>query len=63
MSPKENLLKMKTYEEYEKNREELKGLKPDKEVIEHLSKLFGKASDTREELYMTRPIDGGTIGK
>ena len=32
-------------------------------VIEHLSKLFGKASDTREELYMTRPIDGGTIGR
>lgn len=51
MTPKERLLQMETYEEYEKNRKELAGLKPDKEVIAHLSKLFGKMSDTKEEFY------------
>lgn len=63
MSPKEKLLQMNTYEEYEARRGELKGLKPDKEVVEHLSKLFGKASDTTEELYKTPPSQGGTIGR
>ena len=42
---------METYEEYEKSRNELEGLKPDKDVIAHLSKLFGKMSNTKEELY------------
>lgn len=60
MTAKERLLQMKTYEEYESHRSELKGLKPDKEVIAHLSKLFGKASDTKEELYSYLP-DGRRI--
>ncbi len=63
MSQKEKLLQMTTYEEYEARRSELKGLKPDKEVIEHLSKLFGKASGTTEELCITHPSKGGTIGR
>ena len=55
MTAKEQLLHMKTYEEYEKHRNELKGLKPDKEVIAHLSMLFGKTSDTKEELFLYPP--------
>ncbi len=62
MTAKEKLLRMETYEEYEKGRAELAGLKPDKEVIEHLSKLFGKVSDTKEELYKVPRSEGGTIG-
>lgn len=64
MNPKERLLQIKTYEEYEKNRKQLQGLKPDKDVIKHLSKLFGKAFNTKEELYMTRSDNGyRTIGR
>lgn len=63
MNPKEILLQMNTYEEYEARRDELKGLRADNEVVEHLSKLFGKPSDTTEELYMTPPRQGGTIGR
>ena len=63
MSAKEKFLQMNTYEEYEERRDELKGLKPDKEVVEHLSKLFGNVSDTTEELYKTPPSQGGTIGR
>ena len=55
MTAKEQLLHMKTYEEYEEHRNELKGLKPDKEVIAHLSMLFGKTSDTKEELFLYPP--------
>lgn len=62
MTPKKKLLRMETYEEYEKGRTGLAGLKPDNEVIEHLSKLFGKVSDTKEELYKIPRSQGGTIG-
>lgn len=55
MTPKERLLQMKTYEEYEQQREKLKGLKPDKDVITHLSFLFGKLQNPPEELYKTCP--------
>lgn len=55
MTPKERLLQMKTYEEYRQGRELLNGLKPDKEVLEHLSKLFGKSPNPPEELYRTPP--------
>lgn len=63
MTVKERLLRMQTYDEYEAHRKELDGLKPDKEVVAHLSKLFGKASDTHEELYKTLPDKGGSIGR
>ena len=55
MTPKKRLLQMKTYEEYRQGRELLSGLKPDKEVLEHLSKLFGKSPNPPEELYRTPP--------
>lgn len=62
MTPKEKLLQMETYEEYIQHKNELNELKPDKEVIAHLSRLFGKMSNTKEELYKIPPSKGGTIG-
>lgn len=62
MTKKEKLLEMKTYEEYEKRRKELDGLQPDKEVIAHLSKLFGKMSDAKEELYSYLPNGEKRLG-
>lgn len=51
MIAKEMLLNMKTKEEYERKKHLLKDLKPDKEVVNHLSMLFGKVNNTDEELY------------
>jgi hypothetical protein len=58
MTQKERLLAINNYEEYLKQRESFKGLKPDKEVVAHLSKIFPKVSDTKEELYKTPPQAG-----
>lgn len=55
MTDKERLLQIKTYEEYLDQRKTFMDLKPDKEVIAHLSKLFPKVSNTNEELYKTPP--------
>lgn len=63
MTQKERLLQMKTYEEFDKNRESFKGLKPDREIIEHLSKITPKSSNPSEELYKTLSSQGGTIGR
>lgn len=63
MTPKEKLLKMKTYQEFDENRELFKDLKPDKEIIEHLSKITPKSPNPQEELFKTPPNQGGTIGR
>ncbi len=42
MTQKEEFLKLQSYEEFDKKRERFKGLKFDKEVIEHLGKIFPK---------------------
>lgn len=63
MNSKELFLSMKTYEDFDRRRNELKGLKMDKEVLEHMGKIFPKVSDTKEELYKTPRSEGGTIGR
>lgn len=55
MTDKERLLAIDTYEEYKKQRLSFMNLKPDKEVIEHLNKIFPKVEKTTEELYKTLP--------
>lgn len=55
MTPKEQLLQMKTYQEFDVNRELFKDLKPDKEIIEHLSKITPKSPNPQEELYKNPP--------
>ena len=58
MTPKEKLLQMKTYEEFDKNRDKFKGLKVDPEIIAHLSKITPKSPNPPEELYKTPPGKG-----
>ena len=58
MTPKEKLLKMKTYQEFDENRELFKDLKPDKEIIEHLSKITPKSPNPQGEVYKNPPGSG-----
>lgn len=39
---KDKFLNLKTYEEYKLHRHEFKGLKIDKDIIEHMGKIFPK---------------------
>jgi len=58
MSPKEELLKIATYEEFDHRREEFRGLKMDEDVKNHLAKIFPKCNAGKEELYKTPPQSG-----
>ena len=59
MTDKEKFLSIKTYEEFDRRREEFRGLPMDKEILEHTSKLFGKIENyTEEELYKNPPGSG-----
>lgn len=58
MSQKEELLNITTYEEFDRRREEFRGLKMDEDVKDHLSKIFPKCNGVKEELYKTRPQPG-----
>ena len=51
MTAKELFLSMESYEEFDRRRSELKGLKMDKETLEHAKKIFPTVSGTKEELY------------
>ena len=55
MTDTERLLAIDNYEEYKRQRLTFMNLKPDKEVIEHLNKIFPKMYKTEEELYKTLP--------
>ena len=61
MDKKEKFLAIKTYDEFNRRRDEFKGLSlKDVEVRKHLSDIFPKISDTKEELYSYLP-DGRRI--
>ena len=60
---KAEFLKISSYAELMARRQEFEGVKLDKEMLEHASKLFPKVSTTKEELYKTPPDKGGTIGR
>ena len=53
MTEKEKFLKLESYEEFDQRRDEFKALKFDKDIISHMSKLFGKSPNPPEELYRT----------
>ena len=53
MTEKEKFLKLESYEEFDRRRDEFKALKFDKDIISHMSKLFGKSPNPPEELYRT----------
>ena len=48
MTPKEKFLQMQSYEEFDKHREELQGLTFDREVLDHMSKIFPKCYEGKE---------------
>lgn len=61
MNKKEMFLAIKTYEEFDKRREEFRGLTlKDPEIRRHLSDIFPKVSNTKEELYSYLP-DGRMV--
>lgn len=51
MTEKEKFLNLKSYEEFDKRRGEFKTLKFDKDIVEHMAKIFPKPSGVKEELY------------
>ncbi len=57
MTDKEKFLELKSYEEFDKRREEFRMLKFDKDIVEHMSKIFPKSPNPPEELYRTRPYE------
>ena len=52
------MLKITTYEEFDRRREEFCGLKMDEDVKSHLSEIFPKCYAGKEELYKTQPQPG-----
>lgn len=63
MTEKERFLQLKSYEEFDRRREEFETLKFDKDIVAHMAKIFPKPSNTKEELYKTPLNKGGTIGR
>ena len=62
MTQKEKFLGLKSYVEFDERREEFKGLKFDKDIIEHMSKIFPKPYGGQEELYSYQPDGRMVIG-
>ena len=63
MTKKEEFMKISTYEEYLKRKNEFKDITIDTDVLKHVSDLFPKATGSNEELLKTPPSKGGTIGR
>ncbi len=61
MTEKEKFLNLKSYEEFNKRRNEFNNLKFDEEIVAHMSKIFPKPSGVTEELYKTPRTKGGSI--
>lgn len=61
---KEKFLSIKSYDEFNMRRNEFESLSMrDKEVRNHVRKIFPKLKKTDEELFKTPPNQGGTIGR
>lgn len=59
MTDKEKFLAIDTYEEFDKRRGEFKSLKlSDKEIRDHIAKIFPKPYGGNDELYKT-PLEPG----
>ncbi len=62
VTEKEKFLSLKSYKEFDEKRDEFQTLKMDKDIVEHMVKIFPKPSNTKEELYKIPRSQGGTIG-
>lgn len=59
MTQKEKFLSIKSFGEFDKRRNEFKGLSMgDQEIRRHAAVIFPKASDVKEELYKNPPDSG-----
>lgn len=56
MTKREEFLNIKTYEEFDRRREEFRTMPVDQEILRHASELFGKSPNPQEELYRTPPL-------
>lgn len=56
MTKREEFFNIKTYEEFDRRREEFRGMPMDQEILRHASKLFGRSPNLHEELYRTPPL-------
>lgn len=61
MTKKEKFMMLKSYAEFDEKRAEFEGLKFDKDIIGHMSKIFPKPYGGGEELYKTPPGNGKMI--
>ena len=43
MTKREEFFNIKTYEEFDRRREEFRGMPMDQEILRHASKLFGRS--------------------
>lgn len=62
MTEKEKFLKLKSYEEFHEKRDEFQNLKFDKDIVEHMAKIFPKPSNRKDELSRIPRSQGGIIG-
>ena len=59
MTQKEKFLGISRYEEFDKRRDEFRGLSiKDQEIRAHAAAIFPKVSDSKEELYKN-PVGSG----
>lgn len=54
-SLKKTFLSVKSYEEFDRRREEFREMKMDREILLHGSKIFGEVSNVDEELFKEPP--------
>ncbi len=62
MTKKKIFLQLSSYEEFDKRREEFAGLKFDRDIVHHMSEIFPKPSNTKEELYSFLPDGRRVLG-
>ena len=53
MTLREKFLAIQTYEEFDRRREEFKDIPADKEILQHMDKIFPPISNPDMELYKT----------
>ncbi|MBP3507758.1 MAG: hypothetical protein J6K43_15325 [Lachnospiraceae bacterium] len=51
MTSKEKLLEIQSYEEFDRRREEFRDLKFDREIVEHMSKIFSDITPVNKEVH------------
>lgn len=56
MTKKEEFLRIQSYEEFDKKRKRFKGLKIDKDIAEHMDKIFPKLTPCEDGIVFDPPF-------